>query len=144
MIYFIQTDSKLVKIGTTTNLAERIKQIQAMNPKKVRVKAVLNGGYNTEATIHNLFAKSRVRGEWFRLTDELKWFIRAIQETPECSNIRTLQIIAEQMRLRKKAKRLGPDHKLSQRIGRYAVQPSGTGKSGNGPKDGIPNSIAPV
>lgn len=122
MIYFVSAGSQFIKIGTSFNLNERVKGLQTANPKRLKIKAVLEGGFKTESELHNMFAKAKTRGEWFKSTEELKWFIRAIQENPNIKNIYTLYRISQQMRLNAKAKRLGKDHKLSKRIGRYAVQ----------------------
>jgi hypothetical protein len=43
--------------------------------------------------------------------------MRAIQESPEINNIKSLYMISQKMRLRAKAKRLGKNSKLSKRIG---------------------------
>lgn len=118
MIYFIQACSNYVKIGTSFNLDGRVKGLQTANPKRLRVKAVLEGGSQTEAGLHELFRKSQVRGEWFKTTEEIKWYIRAIQEHPDVKNIYTLGRISQQMRLKAKAKRLGKNHKLSKQIRR--------------------------
>jgi len=122
MIYFIQSCNRYVKIGTSFSLEERVKGLQTASPKKLKVKAVLDGGFQTESELHKLFERAHVRGEWFKTTEEVKWYIRAIQENPNVTNIYSLYKISQQMRLRAKAKRLGKEHKLSQRIGRYDVQ----------------------
>lgn len=94
-----------------------MKGLQTASPKKLKVKAVLEGSYQTETELHNLLVKSRVQGgEWFKTTEEIKWYIRAIQENPDITNIYTLYKVSLQMRLRAKAKRLGKKHKLSKRI----------------------------
>lgn len=118
MIYFIQACSNYVKIGMSFNLEGRVKGLQTANPKRLKVKAVLEGGSQTEAGLHELFKKSQVRGEWFKTTEEIKWYIRAIQENPDVTNIYTLCKISRQMRLNAKAKRLGDDHRLSKQIRR--------------------------
>lgn len=118
MIYFVKAYNKFVKIGTSKDVAERLKGLQTASPVDLKVAAVLEGSYQTEAGIHKLFEHSRYNKEWFRFTDELSWFIRAIQSNPDENNIYTLYRISMQMRLRNKARRLGVNHKVSKRIKR--------------------------
>jgi hypothetical protein len=116
MIYFIKAGNAHCKIGTTENLARRIKEIRAGTPLKCVVLAVLEGSYSSEAALHSLFKHLRLNNEWFRLTDELKWFTRAIEENPTLINIKSIYMKSQEMRLLCKSKRLGSQHKLSKRI----------------------------
>jgi hypothetical protein len=118
MIYFAKVDKKFIKIGTSYDVSGRMKSLQTANPFPLKVEAILEGSFQTENGLHELFKHLRYNGEWFRLTDELKWFIRAIQENPKEGNIYTLYRKSQQMRLNCKAKRLGKKHKLSKRIER--------------------------
>jgi hypothetical protein len=118
MIYFAKLDKKFIKIGTSYDVSGRMKSLQTANPFPLKVEAILEGSFQTENGLHELFKHLRYNGEWFRLTDELKWFIRAIQENPKEGNIYTLYRKSQQMRLKCKAKRLGKNHKLSKRIER--------------------------
>lgn len=68
-----------------------------------------------------MFKHLRVNGEWFRVTDELSWFIRTLHNYPELRNIRDIQVKSMQSRLKHKVKRLGKNHKLTQRINSYGV-----------------------
>ena len=119
MIYFIRSYNEFVKIGTSIDPHSRKNGLQTANPKKLHIQAVLEGSYKTEKGIHDLFKKSRVRGEWFRYTEEIKWYIRAIQENPQVNNIDALYKESLKMRINAKAKRLGKSHKLSKRIKNY-------------------------
>lgn len=118
MIYFIRQRNQFIKIGTSTSVNDRVKTLQTGNPVKLRVKAILPGDHKTETGLHEMFKHLRVAGEWFRYTDELKWFIRVIQKHPTRSNIRWLYDTALKARLEEKSRRLGNAHKLSQRIKR--------------------------
>ncbi len=71
------------------------------------------GAFHTEAGLHEMFSHLRVRGEWFRYTDELKWFIRAVNANPIETNIKTLYIESQRLRLLDKSKR---STKLKKRI----------------------------
>ena len=119
MIYFIRSYNEFVKIGTSLDPEDRKNGLQTANPKKLHVQAVLEGSYKTEKGLHELFEKSRVRGEWFRYTEEIKWYIRAIQENPEVKNIYTLYKESQKMRITAKSKRLGNNHKLTKRLKKY-------------------------
>ena len=116
MIYFIRSYNEFVKIGTSINPTNRKKELQTSNPKKLHVQAIIEGSFKTEKGLHELFEHSKVRGEWFRYTEEIKWYIRAIKENPEMKNIYSLYKESQKMRLEAKAKRLGKNHKLYKRI----------------------------
>lgn len=116
MIYFVRSYSQFIKIGTSTNVETRLKGLQTGSPIKFKIQAILDGDFKTESGLHEMFKHIRYNGEWFRYTDELKWFIRAIQENPDVNNIKTLYMISQKMRISNKAKRLGKQHKLSKRI----------------------------
>lgn len=119
MIYFIRSYNEYVKIGTSIDPEDRICSLQTASPKKLRIQAVLEGSYKTEKGLHDLFDKSRVKGEWFKYTEEIKWYIRAVKENPNMTNIYSLYRESQKLRLKAKAKRLGKDHKLSKRIKKY-------------------------
>ena len=121
MIYFLRSYNEFVKIGTSFQLDERVSKLQTSNPRKLHVQAVLEGSYQTEKGLHELFTKYRVRGEWFKYSEEIKWFIRAIQENPKMNNIYDLHKISLQMRIEEKAKRLDKkgNNKLSKKISKY-------------------------
>ena len=65
----------------------------------------MDGNSQTELGLHELFAHLRVRGEWFRYTEELKWFIRSVKANPGRNNIKTLYMESQKMRITAKAKR---------------------------------------
>lgn len=118
MIYFVKAWNKFIKIGTSLNLDARVASLQTGSPVELRVAAILEGSFQTEKGLHKLFDHLRYNGEWFRYTDELKWFIIAIQTNHDDNNIYTLYRKSLQMRLNNKAKRLGKGHKLTKRIKR--------------------------
>lgn len=109
MIYFIQS-AGLVKIGTTTCLATRVKTLQSLSAKKVRVLAVMEGSYQTEAGLHAIFERHRRHGEWFLRHREIEYFIRAVRKMPETSCIQTLMNESVRMYMVEKAKRLRHKH----------------------------------
>jgi transposase len=75
-IYFIQEDEDggYVKIGETWNPAqERAGQLQTGNPRRLVVRRVVTGV--SEGELHEHFGHLRIRGEWFRVDDELEAFM---------------------------------------------------------------------
>lgn len=74
MIYFIQAGG-FVKIGSTSDLAERLRTLQCANPMDLKVLATIPGGRTEEAALHRRFATSIHRNEWFNLTSDLISFI---------------------------------------------------------------------
>jgi hypothetical protein len=71
MVYFLQRDiDGFIKIGTTTNITDRITSIQTGAGPCVLLGRIL-GGPITEARLHQKFADSRQHGEWFLPTDDL-------------------------------------------------------------------------
>jgi len=65
-VYLIGGDaSPLVKIGTTNNVASRLRSIQNMSPTPLRVLWHTEGGFGLEQALHDRFRKYRKHGEWF-------------------------------------------------------------------------------
>lgn len=96
-VYFIQAgDDLAVKIGSTIKpLEERMLMLQTGNHAALRLigaidvlriaddKAMDRTQYarlarEMEFKIHAKFAKDRIRGEWFNLTEELAAYIRKV------------------------------------------------------------------
>ncbi len=70
LVYFI-SDGSRVKIGYTTNLKMRITSLQVGNPNFIEVVAIINNvSKSIEAEIHEYFAKERISGEWFNISEE--------------------------------------------------------------------------
>lgn len=116
MIYFARSVNKHIKIGYSNNPEFRIDQLQTGCPTKLHLQATMSGCSKTESGLHELFSHLRVRGEWFRYDEELKWFIRTVKENPDTLNIKTLYMESQKKRILAKAKRLGPNHKLSREL----------------------------
>jgi hypothetical protein len=76
MIYFVRC-GKLdwVKIGTASDIAVRVQELQSGSPFPLRLTAVLDGGRDVEARLHKRFARERGSGEWFALSPRLRAFI---------------------------------------------------------------------
>lgn len=65
----------LVKIGVSRDPRGRLAQLQRNHQRTLRLVGVVPGGREVERQIHERFASSRLRGEWFRVTEELEAFI---------------------------------------------------------------------
>ena len=88
-LYFIRCGDA-VKIGRTTNIVERLRNMQVNSPHEIDCLLLLRGQGKHEAACHKRFAAYRVRGEWFRLSDELN---SAIVEAREANRTTTLSFL---------------------------------------------------
>lgn len=81
MIYFIEAvGSGAVKIGyTDAEPAERLRQLQTGCPLELRLLASSPGTENDEADLHQQFQHLRIRGEWFKIDDELRSVINVMR-----------------------------------------------------------------
>lgn len=78
MIYLIAESSNAVKIGYTRELsaAGRLSSCQAGNHRPLTLlRTFSDDGPAAEKKIHARFKRSRIRGEWFRFSDDIKAFI---------------------------------------------------------------------
>lgn len=69
---YVITDGEYVKIGRTTSLRNRLKDLQVANARPLTLLAFIKGYQDTEQELHYRFGHARVRGEWFKLTPELQ------------------------------------------------------------------------
>ncbi|MGK3995116.1 GIY-YIG nuclease family protein [Sorangium sp. So ce1024] len=76
-VYFIGTKAAAdpVKIGTAMVPAQRLKDLQGANPVELHVLASFPGNVNVERAMHGIFARDRIRGEWFRRSPVIIDFI---------------------------------------------------------------------
>lgn len=76
MVYFIGClENKVVKIGYSKNVENRLTQLQTGYPTKLSVFKVLDGDTDDEKFYHEYFSSYRIGGEWFELSDELRKFL---------------------------------------------------------------------
>lgn len=64
-VYFIQSETGLIKIGASHDPGQRIKALQAMSPAKLTILATVSGHIGDERAYHKQFAAHRSHGEWF-------------------------------------------------------------------------------
>ena len=80
-IYFAEeVGSDTVKIGISVNPESRLSTLQTSNPKTLRLIHAFEGTGEDEAELHERFAKDRIRGEWFTLSEQIKEYLRSAQE----------------------------------------------------------------
>lgn len=76
LVYFFEMADR-VKIGWSRDPEKRLRQIQTSAPEPVYYTASFYGTRQTEAEIHERFARERLQGEWFHLSPRVSAFIRA-------------------------------------------------------------------
>jgi hypothetical protein len=62
---------KLVKVGRARSIRRRMKELQGSQPLPLRFIAHLSTNPDDEGAWHERLSAFRVRGEWFRLCDEV-------------------------------------------------------------------------
>lgn len=74
VVYFIRSGD-LIKIGTTVCLPGRIGALATHGPEQPELLLAVPGDHTQERQVHALFRGDRVRGEWFRPSEQLLAFI---------------------------------------------------------------------
>jgi len=72
---YVVCGGSFVKIGYSTNVAERLASLQTASPTKLELLATFPGSPRDERQLHERFAGLHSTGEWFRKTPELLAFI---------------------------------------------------------------------
>lgn len=71
-VYFIQRgEGGPIKIGVSTDVATRLRSLQAKSSELLVLLGTLPGGAELEQALHGRFRDQKVEGEWFRLSPEL-------------------------------------------------------------------------
>lgn len=73
-IYFIEC-AGFVKIGISTRPQKRLVGIRVSNPFDCQMIGLMKGDAFGEQQIHDFIRSHHHRGEWYRLTDELRGLI---------------------------------------------------------------------
>lgn len=82
VVYFVQSEhGGPIKIGHAEDLAKRLVGLQTSRPDRLVVLAAATGTIADERTIHDRFAGSREKGEWFSATPELLDFVKHVALT---------------------------------------------------------------
>lgn len=81
-VYFVASfDLTRVKIGKTTDLRIRTRDLQCMSPDPVLLVAEIDGYTHVERWLHERFEAERLHGEWFFVSDAIASLILAIQSS---------------------------------------------------------------
>lgn len=78
VVYFIEGGGA-VKIGTSTRLRTRARELQACSPVRLAVVAVGLGGECDERRLHDRYAEHRLHGEWFAAGDWLRSAVESFE-----------------------------------------------------------------
>lgn len=78
-VYFVQGELGRIKIGFSSNVESRLRDLQCSSAVPLRLLASIPGGPAVEAELHARFASARVHGEWFEPTEDLLVFIEAVR-----------------------------------------------------------------
>jgi len=65
LIYFIQAENKLIKIGNCFNIQERLSTFQIGSSEKLTLIGFIESKSITEKELHKKFNYCRSHGEWF-------------------------------------------------------------------------------
>ena len=86
-VYFIKAPiNSLIKIGTTSNLTKRLRDLRFMSPAPLEPMGYHEGDHAEERELHVMFRHARSHGEWFRPTPDVLDYIHhhAKPWPPEC------------------------------------------------------------
>lgn len=81
IVYVIRAgQSNLYKIGRTTNISRRLRQLQTMNSQQLSVVKLIqcHDAIAVEKTLHQKFSLYRRQGEWFELHESAIKFVEAL------------------------------------------------------------------
>jgi hypothetical protein len=71
-VYFLLNASNTaIKIGYSSDLTTRIRALKTANPEKLYVMRVVAGDRQMEQWFHRRFAKSHIKGEWFKYSPDM-------------------------------------------------------------------------
>ncbi len=77
-VYVVQANGYYVKIGRAQNISERLRSMQTASPVPLRLLAIPSRNPDDEKSFHQRLKKSHVRGEWFRMDEQVVNFIREV------------------------------------------------------------------
>lgn len=104
-VYFIKTrdNAQLIKIGKAADVQKRLGQLQTGNASQLKLMGTIECSSEMEALelerkLHEMFKDLRVRGEWFRCSQNLRNFIRASCSKDKKSASRALRKHKEQIK----------------------------------------------
>lgn len=71
VVYFIQAAGGPIKIGVTTDINQRLRELQVANPLPLVTLGTIPGTQALERELHLKLTQHRIRGEWFKPDDEV-------------------------------------------------------------------------
>jgi hypothetical protein len=76
-VYFIgSTELGAVKIGAAKNPHKRLESLQTSSPYELTLYLVIqNANEIKEKQLHELFKEDRLKGEWFKLSDNMIYYL---------------------------------------------------------------------
>lgn len=80
-VYVVQCQ-EYVKIGLADNVKLRVSGLQTGSPYKLKLLASwpCDDAPNTEKELHKLFSRFHMRGEWFKLPDDILAVVVALKD----------------------------------------------------------------
>lgn len=134
MSIYVLRSRDLYKIGFSSNLGRRVRDLMAAVPGAVDFIGHMPGGMEVEAHLHLRFSDSRFSGEWFTETPELLAFIdicllRDMPAAPAKMTVKRLRLECPEkhemaMRVRAAAARAWPETSHALRV-TFAAQALG-------------------
>lgn len=87
-VYFMKCE-QYVKIGSSTDIKERLADLSTGNPFPISILAVLEGSQKTEKELHKKYADYRLKSnsEWFHLSSEILKDLTVIGAVKDFSKI---------------------------------------------------------
>jgi hypothetical protein len=79
IVYYVQRKDGAVKVGTSRSAGQRFEQIEKQHGE-LRFLAYEDGDRKRETFMHDLFADTRLDGEWFEPSTELVSYIKMIRK----------------------------------------------------------------
>lgn len=89
-VYFVETEGTspvLVKIGYSTNVAERLGHIRTACPFPLKFWFAVEGEFELEKMFHERFEADHWHGEWFVKSEVMTQFIAEKLFIPEFSEV---------------------------------------------------------
>ena len=81
-VYFATVGRRVVKIGSSTDPAQRVRDLQVANSEEVKLIGEIEGGREVERALHRTLVDERVRGEWYLQSETTMALIAALLNQP--------------------------------------------------------------
>ena len=86
-----ETPSRVIKIGHSANLKWRLSGLQTQCPVQLSLVGLFEGPAGSELVLHEAMAASRLHGEWFSESDQVRSLIKAM---PKGEAIESTDVLA--------------------------------------------------